>query len=136
MEIIKLINGLSLHVENSVVVINNEVFTSYDLYEDGNKLFSVENIEEFSEIKEIPEIIDRNIKVLENKIEVYIIARILLNRYPIGPSGLMLETIHKELDKLKIENQTIENQIISEEQIIRIPENLVDYWKKQLQSYF
>lgn len=105
MEIIKLINGLSLNVENSVVVINNEVFISYDLYEDGNKLFSVENIEEFNEIKELPAIIDRNVKVLENKIEVYIIARILLNKYPIGPSEWMLENIYKELDKLKIENQ-------------------------------
>lgn len=113
MEIIKLINDLSLNVESSVVVINNEVFISYDLYEDGNRLFSVENIEEFSDIKEIPEIIDRNVKVLENKIEVYIIARILLNRYPIGPSELMLENIYKELDKLK-----------------------VDYWKKQFQYHF
>lgn len=135
MEIIKLINDLSLNVENSVVVINNEVFVSYDLYEDGNKLFSVENIEEFSEIKEIPDIIDRNVKVLENKIEVYIIARILLNRYPIGPSGLMLENIYKELDKLKIGNQNIPEKQI-EEQIISIPENLVDYWKKQFQYHF
>lgn len=101
MKMIELINDLCLDIKTSGLILDNEVFMRYDLYENEDKVYTVDISETFDDNSEVSDIINRNIKYLENKIELYIITRIVLKRLPFGPSELMLEDVYKELDKFK-----------------------------------
>lgn len=100
MEIINLLNSFDLEVIDCVIVNDNEVKVSLELYDDSDKLFYVEISEKFEDVYQISKIIDKSIKILEAKIKIYLINYILTGKYPMYSTDKLILNSVKELNNL------------------------------------
>lgn len=101
MNLKSLLDLTGLELEKDIQLVDNEIVQCYVLKEDDVDIYVVEASEEYEDLfTEIGDILKRNDKVLEAKIMIYIIAYIVSDTYPTGPTSNNIETVLEQLAEL------------------------------------